>query len=42
MLAAEGVTPFHLGLTRDGQPRHPLYVAYATHPQPWEEAAENG
>ncbi|MFP4238564.1 DUF1643 domain-containing protein [Rhodosalinus sp.] len=41
MLAAEGVTPYHLGLTRDGQPRHPLYVAYATQPQPWEQAAEN-
>lgn len=25
----------HLGLTKDGQPRHPLYVAYATLPQIW-------
>jgi hypothetical protein len=25
----------HLGLTRDGHPRHPLYVSYATAPQPW-------
>jgi hypothetical protein len=25
----------HLGLTQDGHPRHPLYVAYAQHPQPW-------
>lgn len=28
----------HLGLTRDGHPRHPLYVAYATAPMPWPEA----
>ncbi|MHA6347096.1 DUF1643 domain-containing protein [Roseivivax sp. CAU 1761] len=25
----------HLGLTRDGHPRHPLYVAYAVAPRPW-------
>ncbi|MFD1343907.1 DUF1643 domain-containing protein [Litorisediminicola beolgyonensis] len=25
----------HLGLTRDGHPRHPLYVSYATEPAPW-------
>ena len=25
----------HLGLTRDGHPRHPLYVSYRTHPTPW-------
>jgi len=25
----------HLGLTRDGHPRHPLYVAYAHPPEPW-------
>ncbi|EPX86044.1 DUF1643 domain-containing protein [Salipiger mucosus] len=25
----------HLGLTREGHPRHPLYVPYATSPQPW-------
>lgn len=27
----------HLGLTRDGHPRHPLYVSYATRPSPWAE-----
>ena len=26
----------HLGLTRDGHPRHPLYVSYDTQPQLWE------
>lgn len=25
----------HLGLTRDGHPRHPLYVAYEVMPEPW-------
>lgn len=25
----------HLGLTKDGHPRHPLYVAYRTQPQAW-------
>lgn len=25
----------HLGLTRDGHPRHPLYVGYAVVPQVW-------
>lgn len=34
-LRAGGVALCHLGLTRDGHPRHPLYVAYAVAPQPW-------
>ncbi|MFW2588882.1 DUF1643 domain-containing protein [Sagittula sp. SSi028] len=25
----------HLGLTRDGHPRHPLYVSYDVAPRPW-------
>ncbi|MBW4981748.1 DUF1643 domain-containing protein [Mameliella sp. CS4] len=25
----------HLGLTKAGHPRHPLYVSYAVHPEPW-------
>lgn len=25
----------HLGLTKSGQPRHPLYIGYATAPQVW-------
>lgn len=24
-----------LGLTKDGHPRHPLYISYATKPRPW-------
>ncbi len=25
----------HLGLTKDGHPRHPLYVSYKVQPTPW-------
>lgn len=34
-LRDEGRALHHLGLTRDGHPRHPLYVAYARAPEPW-------
>ncbi len=34
-LVASGTPLYHLGLTKNGHPRHPLYVAYATRPQPW-------
>lgn len=34
-LRAAGHRLHHLGLTKDGHPRHPLYVAYATAPQIW-------
>lgn len=34
-LCAGGQGLHHLGLTRDGHPRHPLYVAYSVTPQPW-------
>ena len=27
---------FHLGLTKDGHPRHPLYVSFATAPVEWQ------
>jgi len=26
---------YHLGLTRDGQPRHPLHLPYSVQPQAW-------
>lgn len=29
---------FHLGLTKHGHPRHPLYVSFATDPAPWPAA----
>jgi hypothetical protein len=36
-LWAAGHRLLHLGITREGHPRHPLYVAYAARPQPWRE-----
>ena len=38
-LRAAGVALFHLGLTREGHPRHPLYLPYSASPLPWEEHA---
>jgi hypothetical protein len=35
-LRARGVALHNLGLTRHGQPRHPLYVAGAVAPRVWE------
>jgi hypothetical protein len=35
LMRATGAPLHHLGLTRDGHPRHPLYVAYTTPPIPW-------
>lgn len=29
------VNPFHLGLSKAGHPKHPLYIAYAKHPELW-------
>jgi hypothetical protein len=35
LLRHAGAALFHLGLTGQGQPRHPLYVAYDQKPEPW-------
>jgi len=35
MLKAGAGDLFHLGLTKAGHPKHPLYIAYAQKPQPW-------
>ncbi|SEW45182.1 hypothetical protein SAMN04488515_3298 [Cognatiyoonia koreensis] len=35
-LAAAGKPLTHLGLTKDGHPRHPLYVSYKTQPEVWD------
>lgn len=35
LLRATGRPLFHLGLTRAGHPKHPLYIAYAQPPEPW-------
>lgn len=32
----DNVSPlFHLGLTKQGHPKHPLYIAYSQQPEPW-------
>ncbi len=36
LLAKTGREVHHLGLTKDGHPRHPLYVAYASKPVLWD------
>lgn len=35
MLRNTGLPIHHLGLTKDGHPKHPLYIAYAQQPQLW-------
>ncbi len=38
MLRAAGGPLYHLGLSRDGHPKHPLYIGYQVQPQLWEGA----
>jgi hypothetical protein len=35
LLRGAGLDLFHLGLTRAGAPKHPLYIGYAAQPEPW-------
>ena len=35
LLRSTGQPLFHLGLSKDGHPKHPLYIAYAQQPEPW-------
>ncbi len=35
LMRATGRPLFHLGLTKAGHPKHPLYLAYTTQPVPW-------
>ncbi|WP_372574934.1 DUF1643 domain-containing protein [Ruegeria jejuensis] len=35
LLRDAGHALFHVGLTKQGHPRHPLYVAYAQEPEAW-------
>ena len=36
MLRKRGITLHHLGLSKAGHPKHPLYIAYVQHPLPWD------
>lgn len=35
LLRGTGHPLYHLGLTKDGHPKHPLYIAYTQQPEPW-------
>lgn len=35
LLRAKDRPLWHLGLSKDGHPRHPLYIGYARQPEPW-------
>jgi hypothetical protein len=35
MLRAAGAPLWHLGLSKAGHPKHPLYIGYAVTPMPW-------
>lgn len=35
LLSADRRDLFHLGLTKNGTPKHPLYISYAQQPQLW-------
>lgn len=35
LLRGAGITLFHLGLSKGGHPRHPLYLTYARRPEVW-------
>ena len=34
-LEQANIAPMHMGLTKSGEPRHPLYLASTTNPAPW-------
>lgn len=36
LLRGTGRPIYHLGLTKDGHPKHPLYIAYAQQPALWD------
>lgn len=38
LFADAGIALHCFGLTKDGHPRHPLYLSYATQAEPWENA----
>jgi len=40
MLRTTGLPLFHLGLSKAGHPKHPLYIAYAEQPRPWGAAPD--
>ncbi len=41
LLAGLNKPIFHLGLSKDGHPKHPLYISYQHLPEPWEIYLKN-
>jgi hypothetical protein len=39
LLREAGYPLFHLGLSKQGHPKHPLYIGYSQQPEPWPETA---
>jgi hypothetical protein len=39
LLRNHGHASHHLGLSKAGHPKHPLYIAYSERPRPWQENA---
>jgi len=35
LIRARGAEPWHLGLTKQGHPKHPLYISYSRSPERW-------
>ncbi len=42
LLRAAGAALWHLGLTKDGHPTHPLYISYDRQPQIWAAGGQTG
>ena len=40
LLRTSGQPIYHLGLSKDGHPKHPLYIAYAKQPEVWDPVEE--
>ncbi len=40
LMRATGKPLFHLGLSKLGHPKHPLYISYATSPQLWSDTQD--
>ena len=38
LLRETGLPLYHLGLTKAGHPKHPLYISYSTQPESWVQA----
>lgn len=38
LIQSTGVTPHVLGVTRDGHPKHPLYIPQSQIPRPWDQS----